>query len=115
MNILFGIRNTGMILQVSLRLKTRVGELAPRSVERKHQELTDLLVSSEVAQLHALLPKSQQWRFGAQNCQLAGAGDEPVFSASTDSCPCRFSGLQTISPRKYCQMPCNRQIICNCR
>jgi len=53
--------------------------------------------------------------FGAQCFQLAGTGDEPVLSRSTDSCPWRFSGLQAMSPRKYCQRPCNRQIICSCR
>jgi hypothetical protein len=34
---------------------------------------------------------------------------------SLTASPCRFIGLHTRSPLKYCQRPCNLQIICNCR
>src|SRR6267154_2841278 len=44
-----------------------------------------------------------------------GTGDTDGIVSSADPTPVRVSGLQAMSPRKYCQTPCSRQIICNCR
>jgi len=39
----------------------------------------------------------------------------PTCHTPADSSPLRFSGFQTLSPRRYCQRPCSRQIMCSCR
>jgi len=55
---------------------------------------------------------------------LSGSCDEDLRTASAyrarmvschtlaDSIPLRFSDLQSLSPRKYCQRPCSRQTMC---
>src|SRR5437870_6663388 len=40
---------------------------------------------------------------------------QKAYGTLADAMPLRFRGLQTLSPRRYCERPCSRQIMCNCR
>jgi hypothetical protein len=68
-----------------------------------------------------LEPKCQMHRLHGQPVILQAETNPPVWTARraygicADASPLRFRGFHARSPRKYCQRPCNRQIICNCR
>ena len=37
------------------------------------------------------------------------------YCALAEARPLRFNSFHSRSPRKYCQRPCSREIMCNCR
>src|ERR1700686_5641979 len=86
--------------------------LFPRLTARGSSVMTEHEKRNSLSRPVVVSPVHQQ---SCRECNRLWALKNSFQGVSPTGSPCRFIGLHTRSPLKYCQSPCNLQIICNCR